>query len=764
MPPQNPDEPGRVEVALSFLSGQDSAAFTQMTEAYKQARLMFEAFKASSFTEQAEKLVKLTDQMNRSTENLRRIEDDSRQMQQRGGGLLGGIEQGIDAARRAAGRPTAMPQDEARSNVREADREFKETNSEKEERRREKERERLEAMSDEMREAERRRQQSQIADPAARERLFPSVTDPNQDPNAFVNRIETLKGEETGFRIPRFGELNVQDIFNELRDRRVRQALEATDEADARGHLEAAARYQRRSDTAGIAYGGIQAYQRIIRPLAQFGGITPMAWETQGAALGFDRTSGFGQDFLGVPLPFQTPFSASGREGERQWRDTIRNRLMPGINQEQAEAITAASAQAGFSGQRGTDIRNQFMAPLVQRTGVSPEALIPFTQTLRTGTGSVQEMSKALADLGEMARTAQVDVNTYAEALAASGEAAQQSGGYFNSGVQFGRQFTMGTGLTPNVGNQVLQNPMSSAILGGMTGLPSFAQAAATPTQKLNASMLGMRMYYNAFAGALGTEGAGEQVTGAGGEVLGTVRGDNPAIAATASKYGVSADEAEKMLRGQGRQQQVNNLENTLQLYEQEAGGAQARGGARNTQDRAAKWAKAQDGGLTTRFNRKSGKFESKHVDETTGKVEWRADTGGVAKQFEKEVGSRTIDEMERDTKGVDRKDLIHAAHRAGIQGKELGEALDKKTPEARVKAVRSLMAEKSAEEQAKYQIAFTGPAKKFFKALVNDKGGDLGKVDWDAPSNTAAASSRGPSPLSDLGNSGLGPLDTQGG
>jgi len=760
---RNPDQPGRIEVGLSFLSAQESAAFREMKEAFTQAGKMFEAMKATDFLSQAQKFTELTQQMN--TENERRQQAIARdqEMQQRGGGIRGAIRGAVEGWRAPTQQETSdRLNEEHRRQDEMADRANRTISPQEHDRR-----ERLETMSDEMREAERLRRTSKLP-PGIREQIFPSVTGVDGPDNPLLKKIEPLRGEETGMRIPRYGELNIQDLFNELRDRRMKQALEATDPEEAQARNKSAGMYQYLSDRAGQGYAIQQLFNRARAGMARIGertGFSLSAFDTMGASLGYRR--GPGQDLFGIPLPFQTPFSPAGAQGERMWRDTLTARFLPGTNKEQAEALANATAQAGFSGQQGTDVMLKFMQPLQRQFGLDPQTLIPFTQVLRTGTGTIADLSKELGNLGELARTARVDVNTMAQALAASGEAAQQAGGYFQGGVQFGSRFSETTGLTPDVGNQLLQNNTVQALLAGATGLPTFASASAPAGAKMQATTDAINMYYQAYASNLGEAGATRTVNLGGGRTA-TVRGDNPASTAVGSMFGISADAVDKIRSGQGFQANIGRLEDELTAYEQQANRSGGRADPASATKRIQDWINRDpQRKLSQRWNAQKNKFEYKQVDETTGKVTWREDTGEIAKQFSTEVGKTTMDKLNKDPNAVTRDDLVSAAHRAGIKGKELGHAVDDaKTPEERVKRTRALIAEKAAEEQAKYQIAFTGPAAKFFKALVNNNKADFGKVNWDepnAPANTAYGSTAGPANLSDVSNSGLNNFNTTG-
>lgn len=742
---------GRVEIGLSFLSAQDSAAFREMQEAFRQAATMFDAMKASSFVAEAQKLSDLAKEMSSARERMNAADRARGEgMQERGGGIRGVRQRLADFVAPGQGGDDGGKSDDkaAREKANDEDKKRKDSIKQRMDDERQRRLEAMEHMTDPQRAAERMRMQA--GQRPSGEFRIPSLEDEdvseewkNQE---WYQRMSPTAGEQRGLRIPRFGELTVQDYLNQMRDRSLREALGAGREGDE-DEMNRLGQQASHWDLASRWSGNIYAGQNLMRRLgamATIQGLNFSQWDTAGASLGFRRDTNPFSDVLGM----QTPFSAAGDQGARQWRNTLGMRMSAGINREQAQAITGAVAQAGFSGQQGTDVGQQFMQPMFRQFGVDPQALIPFTQTLRTGTSSIAELNRELGNLGELARTARVDVNTYAQALVASGEAAQAQGGYFRSGVQFGTTFTQATGLTPDVGNTVMQNPFTQAIMSGMTGLPSFALQSATAGTKVQATQEALRMRRNAYAGALGTQGEQREVRDRNGRLLGRVQGDDPSIASAASDFGIDADQAERMLRGEDFAARSVRLNDVLDMQTQRLDRALPR------QGRPSDTALARAG---IRVRRVDGRdvVERQVKSGAGGDAEWREDQQ-AADSFSKLAGIKV---SSGNTRAM-RDQLVSAAHDAGIRGKELGKAVDdEKDPKKRVENVRRLMAERAAEEQAKYQIAFTGPAKKLFKALVKDAGGNYEK-DWNAPTNTGAGSTPGQAPLGPGGNTGITPTD----
>lgn len=768
-------DPGQIQVQLSLLSAQDSQAAQQLATSLGQISKMFEALRSSDFRETAEKMGQLHAKMVQDTQ---RLADQAAQIQQNAGRGSSTSQKAFDMTRAA--------QEVARAANPNPDREEYDRRAQENRDRNEAERARVEKLKQDLRDSQeqrrrvaddeaKRQQEAEKARLDERRQRMETMTDEQRqaeflryhaktnipgigsgagdDPNQWYNRVDTTAGRETGFRIPRFGELNVQDYLNQARDHYVRQAMETDDPGEQERLGERAARLQKWSNRVGYAYAGRNLMRRASGFLGEQN-FNPVAFTDEGAQLGYRRDS---QNFLGnigEALGIQTPFNAAGREGARMSWDTNRMRFSAGINNEQARAITNASVSAGFGGDLGSDIRTKLMAPMVRQFGLDPQTLIPFTQVLRTGTGSIQDLNRELGNLGETARSANVNVNTMAQSLSNAGEASQAAGGYYMQGVRFGNQFTAATGLLPDVGTQLGQNPLVQAQLAANTGLPGFAQAAASPIDRIQATTQSARRMYQAYAGSIGEQGRATQIRDAGGNVLGRVRGDNPAMASTAAYFGVNSDQMEKLLRGGNQTDRTANLEAALSGYEER--GQQLYGRQLpQIRDRAAGRVRELNDKYTTRefrFNERNGQIQFKNK----WGGGWQTDKG----ETEKVAGSsndQIMGELSNSREGVlDRGDLFKLGREAGLSKKELDHALDAGSVKKQTSNIRKLVSEHQAEQEAKYQIAFTGPAAKFFKALVNQNR-DLPGVSG----MEAATSSRGPSQLSPQSNSGLSPADS---
>lgn len=751
MAPPNDNE-GAIRVQLSLLSAQDSQAAQQLASSLGQIAKMFEAFKASDFADTARKMADLHKQMKEDTYRMQHDEQ-TRRMQSGG----------IPSAWASRATDLRRPDEAIANDLTQAARTQRDKDADEEKQRREKERDRIERDRIENLTNEQHR-----ADQLRRKHNIPGIGAQGDDAREWYNNVESLKGEPTGFRIPRFGELNVQDYINIMRNNRARLALEARKEgteAGEQGNIGGAIEKLAQSDRLGrhaqhlqkasdvLGYG--YAMRNLFGHATNFAasqGFSAGGMDESGAALGFRRTEGTGRygflndaaGFLGI----QSPFSEAGGEGWHQSMDITNLRMQSGINAEQASKIVQASASAGFSGDARSDIATEFMAPLFRRFQVDPQALIPFTQTLRTGTATVGELATELANLGDTARAARVDVNTMAQALAQSGEAAQQSGGSYMSGVRFGNQFSTAFGLAPSVGNDLLQNSFVQAQLGAMSGVPTMAQGALPAGMKQEAISRSLQQMVGAYSGAFGD--VSQAIRGTDGKVIGheTVSGRDLAIGAAASQLGITPDAAKDMLNRRG----ASNVGNVMAAARDYEAGVMKRGNKRDANE----WLRGEDkDNPAFKYRVVDGQVQSSFTSEN----KWEKNDR-LTKDYQGRAYSDAIDKMTRNVKGgTDERELHRMVRGMGVSEDDWHEAMKSKDPHARRNAVERLVSEKAREANADTKIAFTGPAAKFFKALVNDRGG------WDQfggePSNAAAASSQGPSPLNSAGNSGLGNLET---
>jgi hypothetical protein len=143
--------------------------------------------------------------------------------------------------------------------------------------------------------------------------------------------------------------------------------------------------------------------------------------------------------------------------------------------------------------------------------------------------------------------------------------------------------------------------------------------------------------------------------------------------------------------------------------------------------------------GQLNRNQRVVGNRVQRHIFTPHGS-RWEDDDDATEKYRESLQGGRgSINPKEGDK-------VVTFARDAGLTNEQIKEASKGKTAAQRAGAIEKALDQKAREDQAKYEIAFTGPAAAFFKALVKNAGGK----EADAMQrNLNAASSQGPGAIS---------------
>lgn len=738
------DERGAIEVKLSILSGQESAAFREIQQTAKQVSEMMQMFKSRDFVEAAERLAKVHAQMVASSAQMNQVSKQMESRERQGGvrGVLGGLTQKL--GEKIGGQRV----DETKAHEKLAE-DQKQAQADRENSRKDTDRQRqLGGMTDVER-----------ASFHARERFGGRIAMPGQPTipgTEWADQIESLNPDVSGIRLPQFGEITVQQILAAGRQNRLNKASSATSADDMNRYGTQAGRIDAASRQAGNIGAIRQAFRLTQRHVTgPIQGITGRFDETP--PMGFHRDSNPISDIFG----FQTPFSAYGQESAREQRDTIGMRFSAGINGQQASAITQASLAAGFSGQMGSDVRRSLMAPAVRQMNIDPNALIPYTQALRTGTASIADLNTVITALGEGARSARMGVNEYAQAVAQSGEQAQASGGMFLQGAQFGQTFSNSTGLNPQVGTQLIQNQVVQGYLSARTGLPGRLGGAASPLAQQRSIEQALKDRVSAYSGTMPS--SREPIYGADGQIIGydVTSSQDAAIGAAAQDLGIDQEQAKAILNRKG-ESSVANFDAAARQYLKTAPKADAAATARGVIAERNK--KGGEGGIDAivngaansiipgsglitsgnnkyRYNAVTGKIEA-HGGGVWGDVRgWHTDqdaTDEYNRRLNKPNDPRSISSL---------RQVHELAMKAGVSQSDWRKEVDQQADPAKQMAnAQRLVQDRAIEANDPNAIKFTGPAAKFFEALV-DKNKNLAGA--SALSGAAVAtSSAGPSPL----------------
>lgn len=222
---------------------------------------------------------------------------------------------------------------------------------------------------------------------------------------------------------------------------------------------------------------GMLGFEGIKRSLGEFG--HPTNWNMIGASLGANRGNG---PIAGVPILGPLLSSASG-VGFEQTAEVLGNALMhPGLNLMQSERIRTALNQSGFGGHLGQEISNKALIPGFQQYGMNPEAFVQgFERTLRNNPESINKLVESLGDLGKQAEKTHMTVTQTVQDLAEVNSQFEEAGGAPGQGAAWASLFHTQTGMKASEGLKALTSPISTAMIGQMTGAPAFAQRSLTP-------------------------------------------------------------------------------------------------------------------------------------------------------------------------------------------------------------------------------------------------------------------------------------------
>ena len=218
-------------------------------------------------------------------------------------------------------------------------------------------------------------------------------------------------------------------------------------------------------------------------------------WENSRASVGQQFGYGpgpLGNSFLGFQLP--QIFGKAARVGTAFTAETNyldgRNLASIGnggnLTSAQAQSVTSTLGQQGFSmnpqwnpftgaptGDAAT-IANGFMSPLMsQMPGLSAQSLAPFTSSLRNSGNDVTSLTLALSNLGTESRAAKQTVTQFAASVASAASTLESMGATQANAINTATDFTNATGISPQVGSQLAQNPLIQGLALGQGVLPS---------------------------------------------------------------------------------------------------------------------------------------------------------------------------------------------------------------------------------------------------------------------------------------------------
>lgn len=188
--------------------------------------------------------------------------------------------------------------------------------------------------------------------------------------------------------------------------------------------------------------------------------------QQMGVSAGFERAGQINIPGTNIGITNPLDFFRSGsaaREGLNQRINTIRLRLMGGINGAQANEIVQGLVGAGWGGEQGQNIAFDAIAPLVQQ-GQNPNLAVgSFDYAMRQGNASMRDFVDTMSHLGDSAKAANMSLDEYQQGLMEFAQTARSLGATGVQGLQLGRNLTDALGVAPQVAAQALQSPMVQA-------------------------------------------------------------------------------------------------------------------------------------------------------------------------------------------------------------------------------------------------------------------------------------------------------------
>lgn len=180
-----------------------------------------------------------------------------------------------------------------------------------------------------------------------------------------------------------------------------------------------------------------------------------------------------------------------------------------GITNEQAKEAVSTLQQLGWSGDENQNLSLDILKPLMQQGLNGNVTATMLDHAMRNGTDSTESFREALDDLGPSARRARMSLTEYQESLDEFAKNAEQQGATYTQGLQAGKDFTTGTGLTP----QQAASASDSSLVQGMGfsryGIVPGAFGLLSGGQQANATEDAVAMAMGAFKGLTPPPGSG---------------------------------------------------------------------------------------------------------------------------------------------------------------------------------------------------------------------------------------------------------------
>ena len=250
---------------------------------------------------------------------------------------------------------------------------------------------------------------------------------------------------------------------------------------------------------------GSLLHKKVIGPAADivFGATN------QGASLGFSPQAGGGafeqSHILGIPNPIAQFLSPAGKQGLGMASNAFQASVLgTGIGFGEAAGLREALGAQGWHNTRGGGFLNlteggpnetlaRALEPMMKQGVKNPEVLAEFSDAVRLGTTSIQELTESLGGQTGLSETAQVlnkTVEATAVALQEFAAKSVEGGSTMAHGFRTGREVAAMTGMNPNIVEginssnfgrvQALEKGILPWQIAGMSGAAKSANALET--------------------------------------------------------------------------------------------------------------------------------------------------------------------------------------------------------------------------------------------------------------------------------------------
>lgn len=335
------------------------------------------------------------------------------------------------------------------------------------------------------------------------------------------------QGAMQGFRLPRYGEFNTQDLLN-LAGNATASGAEALAGQGIKNPTGIIGSFAN-SNAGGKMIGGLAGATRVsnaisnvvpyVHAFQQMTGIpmslsgqnaqgTSMGYNQGGTNVGPFRIPGLGIGLGGVSI---SPAMTQGIQNSWQ---SFKYGLTPGGSSKLMEQTQAALQGEGWSGSTMRNMAGQYgrLAASQNYGNIgTPQELAPvMDQLVRYGSGGLDNLTTSLKKIPDAALAANQSIAQTVSGLNSFAQSQQASGATYSQGFNNAANMTVATGLTPQVGQSILSNgagqAMASALTGGKT--PVFAIGQAPLATQMAGQLKLARMEYEGVKSAYGAKAA----------------------------------------------------------------------------------------------------------------------------------------------------------------------------------------------------------------------------------------------------------------